>query len=101
MDQQRPRRRFRLEVGGMTCPSCEHHVEQALHEAGAADAAADFRRNEVVFTIAGEPDEVALKSAVKTSGYAPGDMEAVPIANQGSREIVDYRMPVEGMTCAD
>jgi copper chaperone CopZ len=35
--------RFRMRVGGMTCPSCEHHVEKALSEAGARDVAADFR----------------------------------------------------------
>jgi hypothetical protein len=55
MEDHGPNKRLRLEVGGMTCPSCEHHVEQALREAGATDATADFRRNEVVFTVAGEP----------------------------------------------
>ena len=32
MERQRPSKRLQLEVGGMTCPSCEHHVEQALRE---------------------------------------------------------------------
>ena len=62
----------------MTCPSCEHHVERALRSAGATDATADFRRNEVVFAFAGEPDETSFKEAVKSSGYTPGVMQVLP-----------------------
>ena len=78
----------------MTCPSCEHHVEQALREAGAMDATADFRRNQVIFTTAGEPDQSRLKTAVQASGYVPGDMQPLPNSAHD-------RMPIEGMTCGD
>jgi copper chaperone CopZ len=46
MDAGARRTRFRMRVDGMTCPSCEHHVEKALGEAGAHDVEADFRRGE-------------------------------------------------------
>lgn len=101
MQAATPNQRFRLHVSGMTCTSCEHHVEQALHAAGAADATADFRRGEVVFSVDGEPDDALLRTAVAAIGYVPGDIELLPVANQETSELVDYRLPVEGMTCAD
>jgi mercuric reductase len=101
MNRQTPRERFRLEVGGMTCPSCEHHVEQAVRQAGVSDATADFRRNEVVFTVEGEPDEMSFKEAVKSSGYVPGLLETLPISSHNTGELADYRMSIEGMACAD
>ncbi len=41
-----PVRLLRMRVEGMTCTSCEQHVEQALREAGVIDVEADFRRGE-------------------------------------------------------
>jgi len=57
--------RFRMRVGGMTCPSCEHHVEKALSEAGARDVAADFRRGEALLSVNGPPDAATLANAVQ------------------------------------
>ena len=76
-------------------------MEQALRAAGATDANADFQRNEVVFTFAGEPDQTSFKEAVKSSGYMPGDIEAVPTVGHKPADLVEYRMPIEGMTCTD
>lgn len=100
MQAPTPNPRFRLFVSGMTCTSCEHHVEQALREAGAADATADFRRDEVTFNVDGEPDQVSLRIAVASAGYVPGEIEPVSAAAP-TGELVDYRLPVEGMTCVD
>ena len=41
-------RRFRMRVDGMTCPSCERHVQKALRKAGARDVTTDFRRGEAL-----------------------------------------------------
>jgi mercuric reductase len=101
MEANGPEKRFRLDVSGMTCTSCEHHVEQALQRAGATDATADFRRKEAVFSVAGEPDPSSLKKAVESSGYIPGEIEPLPTADNRPSEPVDYHMPIAGMTCAD
>jgi mercuric reductase len=101
MEANGPEKRFRLDVSGMTCTSCEHHVEQALQRAGATDATADVRRKEVVFSVAGEPDPSSLKKAVESSGYIPGEIEPLPTADNRPSKPVDYHMPIAGMTCAD
>src|SRR5260370_5679405 len=67
--------RLRMRVDGMTCPSCERHVEQALLGAGASEADADFRRNEAVLNVPGTPDEAALRAAVEAAGHRPGGVE--------------------------
>jgi copper chaperone CopZ len=72
MHSPAPDKRFRLRVSGMTCPSCEHHVERALASAGAHDVKADFRRCEVVLTAPVPPDERGLAQAVEEAGYAAG-----------------------------
>jgi mercuric reductase len=43
-------RRATLEVAGMTCTDCEHHVTAALESAGAEQVSADFRRGVARFT---------------------------------------------------
>src|SRR5215472_15721613 len=71
--------RFRMRIGGMTCESCEHHVQQALHDAGARDVTADYRRGEALFVVNG-PAEVGLfADAVGKVGYTPGQLEPVDI----------------------
>ncbi|MDI3317230.1 MAG: mercury(II) reductase [Bacillota bacterium] len=76
-------RRFRLQISGMTCPSCELHVAEALREAGAAQVAADFRRGEAVFLFAGEPDPERLRAAVEGAGYHAGPL--APLAEPAER----------------
>jgi mercuric reductase len=65
----------------MTCPGCEHHVEKALLM---LDAPADGAAN---------------AAAVQEAGYAPGPVEAVDIV--AANDLIEYRMAVGGMTCAD
>src|SRR5438105_4533900 len=93
--------RFRMRVSGMTCPSCEHHVEKALSEAGARDVAADFRRGEALLSLNRPPDAATLANAVQQAGYTPGPIEPVDRITLSEGELVEYRLGVEGMTCAD
>src|SRR5216684_6334215 len=93
--------RFRMRVGGMTCPSCEHHVEKSLSEAGARDVAADFRRGEALLSVNGPPDTATLANAVQGAGYTPGPIEPVDTTTVSEGELVEYRLRIEGMTCAD
>src|SRR3989442_14526669 len=69
--------RLRIRVDGMTCPSCERHIEQALVSAGALDATADFRRGEAVITVPDTLDEAALRTAVESTGYRPGAIDMI------------------------
>ena len=93
MHSPAPDKRFRLRVSGMTCPSCEHHVERALASAGAHDVKADFRRCEVVLTAPVPPDERGLAQAVEQAGYAAGPLRLVSATD--SDDPVGYRMQVE------
>src|SRR5919204_776257 len=88
-----------LRVSGMTCPSCEHHVERALAAAGAHDVKADFRLGEVVLSAADPPGERRFAQAVEEAGYAAGPLQRVSAID--SDDLVGYRMQVEGMTCSD
>src|SRR5712692_8070185 len=94
-------RRFRIRVDGMTCPSCEHHVEKALSEAGAHDVEADFRRGEALLSMDGPLQHLTLATAVQDAGYKPGPIEPLETIAVHDSDLVDYRLPVEGMTCAD
>ena len=65
-------RRATLEVAGMTCTECEHHVTAALELAGAAQVSADFRRGLARFTWPDGASEGGLRAAVTGAGYTPG-----------------------------
>ena len=93
--------RLRMRVDGMTCPSCERHVEQALLNAGAAEAGADFRRGEAVVSGQGPPDEAALRAAVEATGYRPGLLERISPKPEADADQRQYHLSVEGMTCTD
>lgn len=67
---------LRMTVQGMTCDSCNRHVEHALESAGAQNVRADFRGGEAVFTFTGE-DMQPLEAAVTTAGYRPSGVEFV------------------------
>jgi len=69
-------RRFTLEVVGMTCTDCEHHVTAALQQAGAEQVSADFRRGVARFTWPESAGEAGLRAAVTRAGYTPGRLRA-------------------------
>src|SRR5260370_32033102 len=92
--------RLRMRVEGMTCAGCERHVEQALVAAGATEADAEFRRNEVVLSVPEAQDKAVLRNAVQGAGYQPGGIDVLT-ARQTNTELREYRLSVEGMTCTD
>ena len=69
-------RRVTLEVVGMTCTDCEHHVTAALQQAGAEQVSADFRRGVARFTWPESAGEAGLRAAVTRAGYTPGRLRA-------------------------
>jgi len=69
-------RRATLEVAGMTCTDCEHHVTAALEQAGAEQVSADFRRGLARFTWPEGAGEAGLGAAVTAAGYTPGKLRA-------------------------
>src|SRR5216683_4122807 len=93
--------RFRMRVDGMTCPSCEHHVEKALSEAGAHNVEADFRRGEALLSMDGPLQDATLATAIQDAGYKPGPIEPLETIDLRDSDLVEFRLPVEGMTCAD
>ena len=92
---------LRMRVDGMSCPNCEHHVEQALRQGGAREVEADFRRGEVLLVVDAPPETAALAAAVRDAGYTPGPLEPVEPTAPEVENLLDYRLPIEGMTCAD
>ncbi len=71
--------RFQMDVDGMTCDSCNRHVERALAGAGAAEVSADWRRGRATFAAA-EGDVERLAEAVRDAGYRPGSVGPVEAA---------------------
>jgi len=69
-------RRATLEVAGMTCTDCEHHVTAALEQAGAEQVSADFRRGVARFIWPESAGGAARRAAVARAGYAPGRLRA-------------------------
>jgi len=66
------RRRATLKVAGMTCSNCEHHVAEALTNAGVTEASADHHRGIAQFVWPASASEEDLRTAVTEAGYVPG-----------------------------
>ncbi len=69
-------RRATLEVAGMTCTDCEHHITAALERAGAGQVSADFRAGVALFVLPDGVGEAGLRAAVSAAGYTPGTLRA-------------------------
>ncbi len=65
-------------VQGMTCPRCEHHIVDALVQAGARDVRADSNRGEVVLD-PGSASERQLREAVQALGYRTAGLQSLPM----------------------
>lgn len=65
-------KKHRMTVGGMTCDSCNTHVERVLE---AHEVSADWRRGEARFGLETETAYETLGAAVSEAGYEPGDIE--------------------------
>lgn len=70
-------KRIRMKVEGMTCDSCNRHVETALAKAGARDPKANWRRGEAVFAVEDESDHAVLAEAVAAAGYEAKAFESL------------------------
>jgi mercuric reductase len=70
-------KKLRMEVGGMTCDSCNLHVARALERSGAKDATADWRAGEARFSVEEGTSLDRLAESVRRVGYDPGRVQAV------------------------
>ena len=71
-------RHFRLRVSGMTCDSCNLHVQHAMAGIGLQDVHADWRRGEAAFTIPPgreAPPLARLDGALRDAGYGAVSVE--------------------------
>src|SRR5207245_5539163 len=61
----------------------------------------DFRRGEGLLSVNGPHDTATLANAVQGAGYTPGPIEPVNSTTHSEGKLVEYRLRIEGMTCAD
>ena len=69
--------KFKVNISGMTCTSCEKHVESALEKIGAKNIESSYRRGEAVFEL---PDDIEVESEIKAideANYQAGEIEEV------------------------
>ncbi len=87
-----------LEVGGMTCDDCAHHVTAALEGAGAEDVSVAWRAGEARFTWPEGLAEGALRGAVEGAGYRPGTLRLLGtgIPKEAADGSFDYDLVVVG-----
>ncbi len=87
-----------LEVGGMTCEDCAHHVTAALESAGAQEVSVIWRTGEAHFSWPEGVAEEALRSAVEGTGYRPGTLRLLDagIPNERTGGSYDYDLVVVG-----
>jgi mercuric reductase len=87
-----------LEVAGMTCDACAHHVTQALTAVGAADASANFRDGTARFAWPAKGGEEQVRAAIVEAGYTPGAfrVEAPAVLQPPTPAEADYDLLVLG-----
>ena len=69
-----------LDVRGMTCPSCAHHVEDALNKVEGVESAnvPGWQSNKAVVSLSIDGDQRDLISAVERAGYKAQLKESKP-----------------------
>jgi mercuric reductase len=73
---------YHMDIQGMTCTDCEHHVTPALEAVGASRIQASFRKGEALFWAPPDFSVTAARSAVSQAGYIPKTMH--PVVSSGS-----------------
>ncbi len=58
-----------LDIGGMTCGNCARKVENALNALDGVRAEVRIDTRKARVRCAGEPDEAAMREAVRRAGY--------------------------------
>jgi len=66
-----------LEVNGMTCDDCAHHVMSALESAGAREVSVAWRDGKAHFMWPDLVPEANLRTAITEAGYRPGKLHLV------------------------
>ncbi|HEV7677773.1 MAG TPA: heavy metal translocating P-type ATPase [Candidatus Dormibacteraeota bacterium] len=90
-------RRVHLDVVGMSCASCVHHVEQALAAVpGVSSVSVNLATERAVVSAAGGVEAQALVGAVRGAGYeasvpAPRESLAAGAAARGARRRAELR----------
>ncbi len=90
---------FAMDIEGMTCTSCEHHVQDALRSIGAIDIRVDYKKGKATFIAdANFPPEKA-QEAVMQAGYQPKNVKIQRWENHS--DMVFFHMDIQGMTCTN
>ncbi|WP_066371434.1 mercury(II) reductase [Neobacillus fumarioli] len=66
-------KKYRINVYGMTCSSCEEHVATALKKSGAVNIDANFRLNEATFELPDDVGSETAQNAINEAKYQSGD----------------------------
>ena len=64
-----------MPVAGMDSAHCEPRVREVLERAGARQVKVIWRRGEAWFGLPRAVDRAALRTAVSTAGFVPGEIE--------------------------
>lgn len=90
-------KRYRMDVEGMTCDSCNLHVGRALERAGARDVEAVWQKGEAVFA-SDDADLDRLAEAVREAGYGPRGVQTLEADGDGARAggSTDYDLLILG-----
>lgn len=92
-----PARTAVLDVGGMTCDDCAHHVTTALDKAGATDISVEWPTGQARFTWPADVPEAELRSRVVAAGYRPGTLRVSTAGEPAvSDPALDYDLVVVG-----
>ncbi|WP_318618141.1 mercury(II) reductase [Sporosarcina sp. YIM B06819] len=86
-------KKYRINVQGMTCTNCEHHVSVALENIGAKCIEVDFRRGEAVFELQNDVEVETAKNAITEAKYHPGEVEDLQTqvkVDLGCKDDYDY-----------
>ncbi len=75
---------YTLEIQGMTCTSCEHHVIEALKTAGALDVQADFQRGLATIVVPENFSWDTARDLIIQAGYQPSKAVRKAPAASGS-----------------
>ncbi len=90
---------YHMDIQGMTCTDCEHHVRKALEAAGASAVQANFRRGHANFLAPPQFSFDRAREAVQAAGYHPRgirELEATDVKVVPHNEVVDYELVVIG-----
>jgi mercuric ion transport protein len=100
-------RQIKLEVAGMTCTSCEEHIDHAAMEvAGVVNSSSNFEKGEAIISFnEATSSQQEIIDAINATGYKVVSTEAInrtdsPVITVGNNlSLSEVALPVAGMTC--